>query len=36
MNGSNGHICTGLVGSQWIMRELCKMGRADVAYLLGF
>ncbi len=35
MIGSNGHICTGLVGSQWIMRELCKMGRADVAYLLA-
>jgi alpha-L-rhamnosidase len=35
MVGSNGHICTGLVGSQWIMRELCKMGRADVAYLLA-
>jgi alpha-L-rhamnosidase len=35
MNDSKGHICTGLVGSQWIMRELCKMGRADVAYLLA-
>ncbi len=35
MVGSNGHICTGLIGSQWIMRELCKMGRADVAYLLA-
>ncbi len=35
INDSNGHICTGLIGSQWIMRELCKMGRADVAYLLA-
>jgi len=35
MNDSKGHICTGLVGSQWIMRELCKMGRADVAYMLA-
>ncbi|WP_321518700.1 family 78 glycoside hydrolase catalytic domain [uncultured Bacteroides sp.] len=35
INDSKGHICTGLVGSQWIMRELCKMGRADVAYMLA-
>ncbi len=31
----NGHICTGVIGSQWILRELAKMGRADLAFLLA-
>lgn len=35
LDDNNGHICTGLIGSQWLMRELCNMGRADVAYLLA-
>jgi alpha-L-rhamnosidase len=29
------HISTGLIGSQWLMRELTKRGRADVAYTIA-
>ena len=29
---TNGHIGTGLVGAQWLMRTLSDNGRADVAY----
>lgn len=31
----NGHISTGMIGIQWLMRELSLMGHADVAYLLA-
>ncbi len=34
-NNYSAHIPTGVIGSQWIMRELSKMGRADVAYQLA-
>lgn len=32
---NKGHISTGVIGSQWILRELSKMGRADLSYLLS-
>lgn len=32
---NNGHISTGVIGTQWLMRQLSQMGRADVAYLLA-
>lgn len=32
---SSTKITTGVIGTQWIMRELSKMGRADVAYVLA-
>ena len=32
---NNGHLSTGLVGTQWIMRTLTDMGRADLAYRLA-
>jgi alpha-L-rhamnosidase len=28
----NGHISTGLVGAQWLMRTLTKFGRPDIVY----
>jgi alpha-L-rhamnosidase len=31
----NAHICTGVIGSQWILKELAKMERADLAFLLA-
>ncbi|HYW44803.1 MAG TPA: glycoside hydrolase family 78 protein [Bryobacteraceae bacterium] len=31
-NVSKGHVGTGLVGAQWLMRALTENGRADVAY----
>ncbi|GAA4299659.1 alpha-L-rhamnosidase [Compostibacter hankyongensis] len=31
----NGHISTGLVGGQWLMRTLTRCGRPDVAYKLA-
>lgn len=35
MNDFNGHISTGLVGAEWIMRTLTKFGRGDIAYKLA-
>lgn len=35
MNDFGGHISTGLVGAQWIMRTLTGNGRADIAYKLA-
>ncbi|MDR0712238.1 MAG: family 78 glycoside hydrolase catalytic domain [Prevotellaceae bacterium] len=35
MNDNQGHISTGLVGTQWIMRELSRRGRTDVAYAMA-
>lgn len=32
---NNGHISTGMIGTQWLMHELSRMGRADIAYLLA-
>lgn len=31
----NGHLATGVVGVQWIMRTLLEMGRNDLAYQLA-
>lgn len=33
-NDFHGHISTGLVGAQWIMRMLTQYGRSDIAYKL--
>jgi alpha-L-rhamnosidase len=33
--GDNFHISTGVIGTSWLMRELTKRGRADVAYALA-
>jgi len=35
MNEFNGHISTGLVGAQQLMRCLTRNGRADIAYKLA-
>ncbi|MDP4251309.1 MAG: glycoside hydrolase family 78 protein [Bacteroidota bacterium] len=35
MNDFKGHISTGLVGAQWLMRTLSHNGRADIAYHLA-
>ncbi|MBB1286485.1 family 78 glycoside hydrolase catalytic domain [Flavisolibacter sp. BT320] len=32
---NKGHISTGVVGTQWLMRWLTKFGRADIAYKLA-
>ena len=32
---SNGHVGTGLVGAQWLMRTLSENGRGDVAYTIA-
>jgi alpha-L-rhamnosidase len=32
---NKGHISTGVVGTQWLMRWLTKFGRADIAYKLS-
>ena len=32
---NNGHLATGLVGGQWLMRVLSDNGRGDVAYTLA-
>jgi alpha-L-rhamnosidase len=32
---SNGHIGTGLIGCQWLMRVLTDNGRADIGYILA-
>jgi alpha-L-rhamnosidase len=29
------HISTGVIGTQWLMRELTRRGRADVAYIIA-
>jgi alpha-L-rhamnosidase len=34
-NESKGHIGTGLIGGQWLMRVLSDNGRADVAYQIA-
>jgi alpha-L-rhamnosidase len=35
VNQSQGHIGTGLVGGQWLMRVLSDNGRADLAYTIA-
>ena len=35
MTTNNGHISTGVIGTQWLMHQLSRMGRADIAYLLA-
>ncbi|WP_207425450.1 alpha-L-rhamnosidase [Pedobacter sp. SYSU D00535] len=32
---NQGHLSTGLIGTQWLMRTLSEMGRADVAYTIA-
>lgn len=32
---NKGHISTGVIGTQWLLRELSRKGFADVAYLLA-
>jgi alpha-L-rhamnosidase len=32
---NKGHISTGVIGTQWLMRWLTKYGRADIAYQLA-
>ncbi len=32
---NNGHLSTGLIGTQWLMRTLSDMGRADLAYRIA-
>ena len=32
---NNGHLSTGVIGTQWLMRSLTNMGRADLAYKLA-
>ncbi|MES2647025.1 MAG: glycoside hydrolase family 78 protein [Bacteroidota bacterium] len=32
---NKGHISTGVIGTQWLMRWLTKYGRADIAYKLA-
>ena len=34
-NNYDCHIPTGVIGSQWILREFSKMGRADIAFRLA-
>ena len=35
MIGRQGHFSVGLIGTQWLMQTLTKIGRADVAYVLA-
>lgn len=35
LKGSEGHIQCGVIGIQWLLRELTRRGRADVAYMLA-
>lgn len=35
VNEDNMHISTGVIGSQWLMRELTKRGRADIAMAIA-
>lgn len=31
----NAHVSCGVIGMQWLFRQLCDMGRGDLAYLLA-
>ncbi|WP_207422532.1 glycoside hydrolase family 78 protein [Desertivirga brevis] len=35
INKNNGHLSTGLIGVQWLMRTLSEIGRADLAYTIA-
>ena len=35
MNEGQGHLATGLIGGQWLMRLLSDNGRADIAYTIA-
>lgn len=35
MNEGKGHLATGLIGGQWLMRVLSDNGRADIAYTIA-
>lgn len=35
LNKNGGHVSCGVIGVNWLMRELTRMGRGDVAYLLA-
>ncbi|MBE6332188.1 MAG: alpha-rhamnosidase [Bacteroidales bacterium] len=35
LNPADGHLCCGVIGISWLLRELAKQGRMDVAYLLA-
>jgi alpha-L-rhamnosidase len=35
MNEGNGHLATGLIGGQWLMRLLSDNGRADIVYTMA-
>jgi alpha-L-rhamnosidase len=35
MNDNNGHISTGVIGTQWLMRALTARGKADIAYRIA-
>ncbi len=35
LNQNKGHISTGVIGTQWLMRGLTQNGRADVAYKIA-
>ncbi len=35
MEVDKGHLSTGVIGTQWLLRELSKRGRADVAYVIA-
>lgn len=32
---ADGHLCCGVIGISWLLRELAKQGRMDIAYLLA-
>ena len=35
LNPANGRLCCGVIGVQWLLTELSKRGRTDVAYVLA-
>lgn len=35
LNPANGHLCCGVIGISWLLRELSNHGRMDIAYLLA-
>lgn len=35
LNENKGHISTGVIGTQWLMRGLTQNGRADIAYQIA-
>lgn len=35
LNPADGHLCCGVIGISWLLRELSRRGRMDIAYLLA-